>query len=133
MQPLQGDGILRRLSDGNLYRYPAATGVETYSLNVTLHEASELLVEITITASKSKFSAEKTELLPTFLLNSSPHVCINCSMTLPAFPPYASGNTFGGRDGRSNTFTVDGANLNNNFGLSSDLPEAEILFHWRCH
>jgi hypothetical protein len=34
--------------------------------------------------------------------------------------PQANGNSFGGRDGRYNNIQVDGANLNNNFGLSSD-------------
>lgn len=34
--------------------------------------------------------------------------------------PQANGNAIAGRDGRYNNFTVDGANLNNNFGLSTD-------------
>lgn len=34
--------------------------------------------------------------------------------------PQANGNNFGGRDGRYNNLQVDGANLNNNFGLSND-------------
>ena len=38
--------------------------------------------------------------------------------------PFAgSGNSFAGRDGRYNTITLDGASLNNSFGLSSkNLP-----------
>ena len=37
--------------------------------------------------------------------------------------PQASGNSFGGRDDRYNNITIDGANFNNNFGVSSsNLP-----------
>lgn len=97
---------------------------ETYSLNVTLQEASELLGEVMVTASKSKFSAEKTGATTNITseqLTTLPSINRNIS-DFTRISPYASGNSFGGRDGRSNTFTVDGANLNNNFGLSSNLP-----------
>lgn len=35
--------------------------------------------------------------------------------------PQANGNGFAGRDGRYNNLQIDGANLNNSFGLSTDL------------
>ncbi|MDR0988600.1 MAG: carboxypeptidase regulatory-like domain-containing protein [Prevotellaceae bacterium] len=97
---------------------------ETYALDVALKQSDELLQEVIVTASKSKFSAEKTGATT----NISPEQLtmlpsINRSLSdFTRLSPYASGNTFAGRDGRSNSFTIDGANLNNNFGLSSDLP-----------
>jgi len=39
---------------------------------------------------------------------------------LSKYTPQAQGNSFGGRDGRFNTITIDGASFNNNFGLSSN-------------
>ena len=59
---------------------------ETYSLNVTLHEALFLLGEITIMDRKSKSVLKRRELLPIFLLNNSPHcpALTAVSATLPA-------------------------------------------------
>ena len=37
-------------------------------------------------------------------------------------PYYGGSNSFGGMNGKMSNFTLDGANLNNNFGLSSSLP-----------
>lgn len=41
---------------------------------------------------------------------------------LARMSPYANGMSFAGGDGRSTNFTIDGANFNNNFGLSESLP-----------
>jgi outer membrane receptor protein involved in Fe transport len=41
-------------------------------------------------------------------------------MDFSKYTPQAQGNSFGGRDGRFNTITIDGAAFNNNFGLSSN-------------
>jgi hypothetical protein len=52
-------------------------------------------------------------------LNSLP--TISRSITdFAKYTPQSQGNSFGGRDGRFNTITVDGAAFNNNFGLSSN-------------
>jgi hypothetical protein len=40
---------------------------------------------------------------------------------LTRLTPQSNGTNFAGRDGHYNNMVVDGANLNNNFGISSDL------------
>jgi hypothetical protein len=97
---------------------------ETYVLNVQLSESETILDELVVTANATKFITEKTgpstninneqmRLLPT----------INRSISdIARLSPYANNMSFAGSDGRSTNFTVDGANLNNNFGLTSNLP-----------
>ena len=96
---------------------------ETYNQNATL-ATSETLDEVVVVASTSKFANEKT--------GASTNVSNREMMNLPnsnhslttitKLSPYSNGMSFAGSDGRSTNFTVDGANLNNNFGLSSNLP-----------
>ena len=97
---------------------------EVYNLNVKMEEASEELGEVIVTASKTKFSTEKTGAstnVSSAQINQLPTV--NRSITdIARLSPYASGMSFAGGDGRSTNFTIDGANFNNNFGLSSALP-----------
>lgn len=98
---------------------------ESHVHDVVLTEETVTLDELVISAQRTKFATEKTgattninnqqlTLLPT----------INRSVgDFARLSPYAGGgNSFAGRDGRSNNFTVDGARLNNNFGLSDNLP-----------
>ncbi|MCS3335263.1 carboxypeptidase-like regulatory domain-containing protein [Bacteroides xylanisolvens] len=104
---------------------------EVYTLNVVLKESSELLDEVIVTAQKTvekmgtvtNVSERQLTTLPT----------INRSITdFTKLSPYAGGsNSFAGRDGRYNTITVDGAALNNNFGLSTNNLRVEMrsLFH----
>lgn len=97
---------------------------ETYNLNVELKESSEALDEVVITASKSKFSSEKTGATTNISSREIAKIpTINRSISdIARLSPYASGMSFAGGDGRSTNFTIDGANFNNNFGLSSNLP-----------
>ncbi len=99
---------------------------ETSALNATLNEDSEMLSEaMVIAASDSKFSAEK--------MGSATNISSNQITSLPTvsrsitdvtrLSPYGgNGMSFAGADGRTANFTVDGANFNNNFGLSDGLP-----------
>lgn len=99
---------------------------ETFSLNASLKEDSEMLSEaMVIAAPASKFSAEKTGAatnISSEQITSLPTV--NRSITdITKLSPYGgNGMSFAGTDGRTANFTVDGANFNNNFGLSSNLP-----------
>ncbi len=97
---------------------------EIYTLETELKESSELLSEVVVTASRSKFANEKT--------GATTNISQEQMLALPTISrsisdmarvsPYANGMSFAGGDGRSTNFTIDGANFNNNFGLSSNLP-----------
>lgn len=98
---------------------------ESFTLNANIKESPVDVLEVTIIGSKpSKFSTTKTGATTNISneqLNSMP--TINRSISdVARISPYANGMSFAGGDGRSTNFTVDGANFNNNFGLSSSLP-----------
>ena len=97
---------------------------ETYTQNAELTPQLETLDEVLVVASTSKFSTEKTGAstnISSMQISSLPMV--NRSMSdIVKYSPYANGMSFAGGDGRSTNFTVDGANFNNNFGLSDALP-----------
>ena len=53
-------------------------------------------------------------------INSLPTISRSINDFTRLTPQAQSGNGFGGRDGRYNNIQIDGANFNNNFGLSSN-------------
>ena len=98
---------------------------ETYKLDVTLSENSNDLAEVVVSGKASKFSAEKT--------GASTNINNEQLMMMPTLDrslatvaklsPYSGGGmNLAGADPRSTNFTIDGANFNNSFGLTSDLP-----------
>ncbi len=99
---------------------------ETFALNGTLNEDSEMLGEaMVIAASSSKFAAEKMGSATNISSNeiaSIPTVSRSITDVTRLSPYGGNGMSFAGADGRTANFTVDGANFNNNFGLSSALP-----------
>ena len=99
---------------------------ETYQQNVVLKTATELLSEAIVVASaSSKFSTEKTGAATNISNQQIVNLpSVNRGITeVTRLSPYGgSGMSFAGSDGRNANFTVDGANFNNNFGLSSNLP-----------
>ena len=97
---------------------------EVYPLAVELKEGSEELKELVVTSQRTKFTTEKTGAttnITTEKMASIPTISRSVA-DIAKMSPYASGMSFGGSDGPSTNFTVDGANFNNNFGLSSNLP-----------
>ena len=97
---------------------------ETYVQNANLMTASEMLSDAVVVASTSKFTTEKTGASTNISqrqITALPMVNRSISDVVK-YSPYANGMSFAGGDGRSTNFTVDGANFNNNFGLSDALP-----------
>ena len=99
---------------------------ETYQQNAVLKTSTELLAEsIVVASASSKFSTEKTG-AATNINNSQivnlPSVSRSVTDVTRLSPYGGNGMSFAGSDGRLANFTVYGANFNNNFGLSSNLP-----------
>ncbi len=98
---------------------------ETYNLSVVISEDANELAEVVVTGRASKFAGEKT--------GASMNINNDQMMSMPSIgrsltdvaklSPYSGGGTnLAGADPRSTNFTVDGANFNNSFGLTSNLP-----------
>ena len=99
---------------------------QTYNLNVTMKEDSEMLSEaVVIATGASKFAAEKTGAstnISNEQMTALPTVSRSIEDVTRLSPYGGNGMSFAGTDGRTANFTVDGANFNNNFGLSDGLP-----------
>lgn len=98
---------------------------ENYGLNVEMSEEATSLDEVVVTALRTKFTSEKTGAVTNITnadIENLPTVTRNI-MDVTRLSPYGGdGMSFAGTDGRTANFTVDGANFNNNFGLSDNLP-----------
>ena len=100
---------------------------ETYNLNAQIEESSEFLSEaVVVAAPTSKFAAvEKTGAstnISSRQMIEMPTISRSFSDMAKLSPYGGNSMNFSGSSGRSTNFTVDGANVNNNFGLSSALP-----------
>ncbi|HPY22255.1 MAG TPA: carboxypeptidase regulatory-like domain-containing protein [Bacteroidales bacterium] len=97
----------------------------TFTQDAVLTISTEELEGVVVIASpSSKFSNEKTGAATNISSSQISRMpTINRSISdIARISPYANGMSFAGGDGRSTNFTVDGANFNNNFGLSPNLP-----------
>ena len=99
---------------------------EPYALNATLSDDTQMLSEaIVISEAASKFAAEKTGAatnINSAQITSLPTVSRSITDVTRLSPYGGNGMSFAGSDGRLANFTLDGANFNNNFGLSDGLP-----------
>lgn len=97
---------------------------EVFELNVVMTDGLDLSEVVVVGRRNSIFNTQKTG-ATTNISNEgiSRMPTINRSISdIARISPYANNMGFAGGDGRSTNFTVDGANFNNNFGLSSSLP-----------
>ncbi len=98
---------------------------ETYNLPVELSETTNELKEVTIVSKATKFTTEQTGAatnIDNSMITNMPTVTRSITDVTRLSPYGGNGMSFAGADGRTANFTVDGANFNNNFGLTSNLP-----------
>ena len=98
---------------------------ETYNLAVSISEDATQLAEVVVSGKASKFAAEKTGAstnITSAQITNMPTVSRSITDFTRLSPYGGNGMSFAGADGRTANFTVDGANFNNNFGLSAGLP-----------
>ena len=98
---------------------------ETSNLDFDLSVDANALGEVVVTAAATKFRAEKTGAatnINSAQITNLPTVSRSLTDITRLSPYGGNGMSFAGTDGRTANFTVDGANFNNNFGLSDKLP-----------
>ncbi len=99
---------------------------EAYALNAQLPDDSQVLESaVVISNAASKLPVEQTGAATNISgkqITEMPSVSRSISDVTRLSPYGGNGMSFAGADGRTANFTVDGANFNNNFGLSSALP-----------
>ncbi|MBP5688876.1 MAG: TonB-dependent receptor [Muribaculaceae bacterium] len=99
---------------------------ENYNLQeIQMSTDANQLQEVVVTASGSKFPIDKTGAstnITNVQITNLPTVTRSITDVTRLSPYGGNGMSFAGTDGRTANFTVDGANFNNNFGLSDKLP-----------
>lgn len=95
---------------------------QPYNINAVLAQTSQTLETVVVSGTSRRAAVDKT--------GASTNINSRQLATLPTISrsitdftritPQANGAGFNGRDPRYNNIQIDGANLNNNFGLSND-------------
>lgn len=99
---------------------------QTTVINAIMTESTSTnLNEIVVVGSASKFGGEKkgaTTNISSTQMATLPTISRSITDFTRLSPYSGSGSSFGGRDGRMNNVTIDGANFNNNFGIGGNMP-----------
>ena len=98
---------------------------ETYNLTIWISENATELGEIVISGKATKLTVENMGAatnITSAQITNLPTVSRSITDITRLSPYGGNGMSFAGADGRTANFTVDGANFNNNFGLSANLP-----------
>lgn len=98
---------------------------ETYNLNTSMNEDTQVLGEVVVSGKATKLNIEKmgaTTNINSAQIAALPTVSRSITDVTRLSPYGGNGMTFSGSDGRTANFTVDGADFNNNFGLTAKLP-----------
>jgi hypothetical protein len=101
---------------------------EAEKVDVEMLDAKAELATVVVTGTSVRGS--KTGPSSNFgnrVINALPNISRSITNITSFTPQAGGGNSFGGRDGRYNNISIDGANFNNSFGLSNNpLPGGEI-------
>src|SRR5690606_4698750 len=96
-----------------------------FILNVNLADGNLMLDEVTISASRNPLlNSDRTGATTTVTrtqIENLPSISRSVN-DLTRLAPQANGTAIGGGNYRSNNFTVDGANFNNQFGIGQNVP-----------
>ena len=98
---------------------------ETTNLSVTMRDGTGILDEVQVVAERTRFTTERTGAATNInnrQITSMPSINRSVNDVIRMSPFVGSGMSIAGGDGRSTNFTVDGANFNNNMGLTANLP-----------
>ncbi len=132
-----GQFDIQNMETGGPYRitvtFVGYTQFETEDIYVRLGAEENVLVEMTevgteltnvvVTSTARGARSLKAGASSNFnerVILNFPNISRSLTNVTTLTPQAGGGNSFGGRDGRYNNIQIDGANLNNNFGLSSN-------------
>ncbi|HLS94635.1 MAG TPA: TonB-dependent receptor [Sphingobacterium sp.] len=94
---------------------------QPFVLNPVFGENATALEEVTITGARTTSKAGSVTTVNRAQIENLPSISRSVN-DLTRLTPQANGTAIGGGNYRSNNFTVDGANFNNQFGIGQNIP-----------